>query len=226
MTLPAHTTRFLSNIAEVRRLLEIHEKVTGKGPGKRRNVQVLNKSAIILLVACWEAYVEDLCEVAFDFMLKHAPSHDVFPDSVLERVASKHQGPKAWELAGDGWKAALQGHRKAIRARTTERLNTPATDQVKQLFLKTIGLDDLDSAWHWQGKMVQGSADTLNALVRLRGSIAHRVQASEPVWKKTVLAHIKFIRYLAVRSTNHVRQYVHKRTGKYPWSGVALGKVR
>ena len=102
MTLPAHTTRFLSNIAEVRRLLEIHEKVTGKGPGKRRNVQVLNKSAIILLVACWEAYVEDLCEVAFDFMLKHAPSHDVFPDSVLERVASKHQGPKTWEPADSG----------------------------------------------------------------------------------------------------------------------------
>jgi len=226
MALPAHTTRLLSNIAEVRRLLEIHETLTGKGPGKRHNVQVLNKSAIILLVACWEAFVEDLCEAAFDFMLKEAPGHSAFPDSVLERVGSKHQGLKAWDLAGAGWKVALQNHRKEVLARTTDKLNTPAAEQVKQLFHKTIGLDDLDSAWHWHGKTIHGSATTLNGLVKLRGSIAHRVQASETVWKKTVLAHIKFVRYLAVKSTNHVRAYVHKQTGKDPWSGVSLGKVR
>ena len=57
------------NLSEIARLLEIHKEISGPGPGYKHNVQVLNKSAIVLLLACWEAYVEDLAESAFNFML-------------------------------------------------------------------------------------------------------------------------------------------------------------
>ena len=224
--LPDHHLRFVTNIEEVLRLIEIHENITGTGPGYRHNVQVLNKSAIIFLVACWESYVEDLCEAALNFMINNAQSYSVFPRNVLDRVSSKHQGPKAWELAGDGWKDALKSNKKEILARTTDKLNTPAVDQVRDLFFKTIGLNNLPSTWHWRGKTEKESAIHLDKLIRLRGSIAHKVETSRPVRKSEVIDHLGFVRYLAVKSTNNIRLYIHEKTGQYPWRGVKRGKVK
>jgi hypothetical protein len=53
-------------MTEVRRLLQIHGQLGGTGPGRRWGSEVLNKSAVVLLVACWEAYLEDLVTHAFD----------------------------------------------------------------------------------------------------------------------------------------------------------------
>src|ERR1035438_1961739 len=80
---PLYLSTFASNIAEVRRLVAIHERLTGKGPGRRVDVETLNKSGIVLLVACWEAFVEDLADAAFEFLLTNASEHSVFPASVL-----------------------------------------------------------------------------------------------------------------------------------------------
>lgn len=41
--------------ADVDRLLEIHENLGGTAPGRRRRLEVLNKSAIVLITAIWEA---------------------------------------------------------------------------------------------------------------------------------------------------------------------------
>ncbi len=226
MALPPHHQTFISNVDEVRRLLEIHEMLTGTGPGKRHNVQVLNKSAITLLVACWESFVEDVCEAALDAMLKKAPKPDAFPESVLEAVASKLQGRKAWSLAGQGWQKVLRDNKKEILARTTQKLNSPGSAKVRDLFTKTVGLKDLPRAWHWQGKSAAAAATDLDALVSLRGAIAHRVQASTPVYKKRARDEIWLVRRLAVRTSNRVREYVHERTRKYPWGKVKLGNIR
>jgi hypothetical protein len=51
---PPHVRLLVSNVVEVESLLKIHRKLTGPGPG-RRHVEVLNKSGIVVLVACWEA---------------------------------------------------------------------------------------------------------------------------------------------------------------------------
>jgi hypothetical protein len=53
---------FNDNVAETERLIDIHSALTGKERGYRHNVEVLNKSGIVLLVACWEAFIEDLAE--------------------------------------------------------------------------------------------------------------------------------------------------------------------
>ena len=105
---PAHVRQFLDNIAEVRQLQQIHTKLGGPGPGRKRDVEVLNKSAIVLVVACWEAFVEDLATIALDYMIANAKDHNAFPKVVLDRVASKNSGPNAWLLAGEGWKKVLR----------------------------------------------------------------------------------------------------------------------
>ena len=79
----SHLDNLYSNIKEVNRLLEIHEQVSGTAPGRRRDVEILNKSGIVLLVACWESYIEDLAQLTFDTIYKAATSPDAFPTKVL-----------------------------------------------------------------------------------------------------------------------------------------------
>jgi hypothetical protein len=45
-----------ANLTEIDRLLELHALVGGKTKGRRRGLEVLNKSAIVLITAYWEAY--------------------------------------------------------------------------------------------------------------------------------------------------------------------------
>lgn len=76
---PKHMETLWENLGEVSRLYEIHTQISGHGPGYKHDVQVLNKSAVVLLVACWEAFIEDLALSAFDEMLEKAVEPDIFP---------------------------------------------------------------------------------------------------------------------------------------------------
>ncbi|WP_407306138.1 HEPN domain-containing protein [Desulfosporosinus sp. SB140] len=101
---------FWSNRADIFRLLQIHSDVGGIKQGRRFGLEVLNKSAVVLITACWEAFVEDLAIEAFDHMLGHCQQYSQFPDGV-RRIAGKTlrsslDERKIWELAGDGWKQA------------------------------------------------------------------------------------------------------------------------
>jgi len=220
-----HGTAFIENIREVDRLWKIHGQITTKGPGRKHDVQILHKSAIVLLVACWEAFIEDLARESLTAMISSATDHTVFPDHVLERVASIHSGPKAWNLAGDGWKKALEGNLTGILAKTTGSLNTPKTAQTNELFEKTIGLKNLSAAWYWPSRSVDQSEKTLDDLVTLRGSIAHRVTTTSSVTLKHVTDSRAFIHRIAVKSHNNTCKYLSERIGKSPWNRLRFGST-
>lgn len=214
---PPHLQELLSNIKETASLLDIHTSVGGTGPGRRRGIEVLNKSAIVLVVACWEAFVEDLAKTSLEFMIAHATDHRAFPDVVLERVASKNNGLKAWTLAGDGWKKALSDNLTEVLAKTTGTLNTPRAVQVDDLFSKTIGLKDISKTWKWSSRTSAQAVTALDALVTLRGGIAHRVKHSNSVRKQDVMNAFDLVGRLSVRCNNEVRTFIHSRIDKYPW---------
>lgn len=50
---------FEINKADIEKLWEIHKEIGGEGRGRRRGVEVLNRSVIIFVTACWESYIED-----------------------------------------------------------------------------------------------------------------------------------------------------------------------
>lgn len=220
-----HANTFVSNLNEVGRLTEIHSQITTKGPGRKYDVQILHKSAIVLLVACWEAYVEDLARETLKFMIENGKDHTVFPNFVLERVGSMHGGLKAWKLAGQGWKKEMRGNLDGVLAKTTGTLNTPKTAQVNDLFKKCIGLESLSSAWYWSGRSINQTTNALDDLVTLRGSIAHRVTTADSVTLKNVRDSRSFINRLAVRSHNRICKYVYSRIGKVPWQGLQFAKT-
>jgi hypothetical protein len=215
-----HTNTLVINLRDITRLKDIHGRITSKGPGRKHDVEVLHKSAIVLLVACWEAFVEDMIEATLEWMIQHAKDYKAFPTVVLDRVASTHQGSKAWLLAGDGWKQVLRDNLKEVYARTTATLNTPRSDQVDALFEKTIGLKQVSRHWHWKGRSANQARRSLNDLITLRGSIAHRVSGGRHVRLKDVSDAREFICRLAVKSHNAVCIHAHRSFRHMPWTPI------
>lgn len=227
---PAHIQGLEENIAEVKRLLKIHQEKAGSKPGYKHNLEVLNKSGVVLLVACWEAFIEDLASMAFEFILKNAQSHSVFTDNVLT-LASKElktslDQREVWKLAGDGWKKVLKNYKQQLFKRHITTLNTPKPDQIDALFENLIGLKKLSARWHWRGISAGDARKKLVKIVELRGNVAHRVATSSKVHKSHVVDSMKFFYCLAVISSNRVRAYINARTGKKPWQSYQYGKTR
>ena len=52
--------KFDKNCEDINKLLEFHESSGGSSPGRRYGLEVLNKSAVVLICAIWEAYCEDI----------------------------------------------------------------------------------------------------------------------------------------------------------------------
>jgi hypothetical protein len=213
--------RFEKNIAEVKRLLDIHTQLAGSSPGRKHNVEVLNKSSIVLLVACWEAFIEDLCVTAFDFMLTNAPDHKIFPDDVLalasKKLKSALDNREVWQLAGDGWRTVLQKHKTEMLKEYVGKLNTPKPKQVDNLFEAMLGITALSQKWSWHNVSHQKTTAKLTSLVELRGEIAHQVAAGKRVTKALVLDQMRLVYRLATVSSNRVRAFVYARTKKRPW---------
>lgn len=64
--------RFDENCGDVTRLLEIHGQIAGDAPGRKYRLEVLNKSAVVLITAFWEAYCEDIAAESL-LHLSHPP---------------------------------------------------------------------------------------------------------------------------------------------------------
>jgi RiboL-PSP-HEPN len=210
-----------NNLDEVDRLLQIHAKVSGSGPGRKYNVAVLHKSAIVLLVACWEAFIEDLAEDAFSIMLRRCKDHGAFPNKVLAEAAKPLKDGKdardLWKLAGAGWKDVLRRHKSYLFEQYTSKLNTPRPAQVDSLYENLLGIKKVSSSWHWSHMSADQARAALDELIDVRGSIAHRVTTSQEVTKKDVSDSVNFVNRIAVKTSNAVQQHLLDATGKEPW---------
>lgn len=227
---PDHIQALEENISEVKRLLEIHKGLAGNAPGRKHNVEVLNKSAIVLLVACWEALIEDLAEAAYSALLADAKDHMVLPFDVLT-LASKplkddNDNRKVWRLAGDGWKTVLLDHKEAVFKQYIGKLNTPKPKQVDALFQSLLGLPSISSSWHWKRMSSENAIKALEDLIELRGSIAHRVQGTKSVTKASVNSAMRLVYRLSVITSNRVRAFVIEKTKKKPWLSYKFGQTK
>jgi len=223
-----HVLAFRRNIAEVNRLLDIHSQLAGSGPGRKRDVQVLNKSAIVLLLACWEAYIEDLAKNSFEFMLKTATSPDVFEEFVLAIAAKElKQGIEIWSLAGNGWKNALSKHKDKILNKYIVKgsFNTPSAENIDRLLSELIGLKGISKEWYWPKMTSEKAAEKLSELITRRGEIAHRVESSKPVSKKHVTDYQSLIFRLAVITHNRALALITVKTKLRPWRRYKHGKT-
>lgn len=210
---------------EIYSLLDINRYLRDR-PKFRRNLEVLNKSGIVLLVACWESFVEDLASHSFDFMLSNATKPNVFPTKVLTRSSKVFWDSKdergVWALADVGWRTVLTSHKSRILQDYIGSFNTPRSAQVDALFEMLIGFKNSSSHWHWKNMSNNQAKKKLGDLITLRGAIAHRVSASKSVTRRSFLDYCIFISRVGMITSNTLRDFVHKRVGEYPWRAIKL----
>jgi len=88
ITVPSQARKaFDLSAKDVQRLLDIHADVGGDAPGKRYGLEVLNKSAIVLISAVWEAYCEDVALEAAKHLAKYLTIASELPLDVQKRIA-------------------------------------------------------------------------------------------------------------------------------------------
>jgi hypothetical protein len=214
-------TAFDKNAQDVDRLLKIHSDVGGDAKGRRFGLEVLNKSAIILLTAIWEAYCEDIASEALEHLIAHVPSGTALPTELKKRIVgdikADHNELAMWELADGGWKVRVQARLAALTAERNRRLNTPKTEQINELFASAIGLAKMSDAWRWKKMSPAKAREKLDNYVALRGSIAHRGAAEAGVKKAQVQDYFKHVKRLVAKTGGRVNTHVKDATGKPLW---------
>ena len=124
---------------DVYRLLRIHTDIGGTAQGRRYEIEVLNKSAVIFVAASWEAFVEDVPTQAIDHILTKAAEPSSIPLSIRKSVAKILEDDKnelkVWDIADDGWKAVVRSYRDNVIKDNILGFNTPKPYNVVFPFL-------------------------------------------------------------------------------------------
>lgn len=213
---------FNQNADDVKRLLEIHSTLGGDAPGRRYRLEVLNKSAIVLITAIWEAYCEDLAAEALNHLVNNVARGTDLPEDLKRAIATEFKSKDAhelaaWELADDGWKVRVKARLNALTEARNRRLNTPRAREIDELFSSAIGLQNVSAAWKWHRMTSARAAQKLDTYVTLRGAIAHRGSSGGSVKKVQVADYYQHVREIASRTGGRVNGFVKKIAGKGLW---------
>jgi hypothetical protein len=213
---------FNTNCADVKRLLEIHGELGGSGQGRRYGLEVINKSAIVLICAIWEAYCEDVAAEGLAHLVKHAKSADDLPETLRKAVAVELKGElhelAIWQLSGDGWRTLLSTRLAALQEERNRKLNTPKSNQIDELFERALGITKISNSWTWDRTSAEQARKKLDKYVTLRGDIAHRGQSvTSSCRKKDVEDFFEHIGKLVGKTGGQVNTMLKKSTGTSLW---------
>ncbi|CAN5279796.1 hypothetical protein BH11PSE10_BH11PSE10_20970 [soil metagenome] len=212
---------FTDNSKDIAELRSIHQEISGQGAGRKYGVEVLNRSAVVFITACWESYVEDLATEAFDFLLANCPTSSAIPQKVrvhaTKQIWEQKNSTKVWDIADTGWRRLLQDHKAATLQHWLGPFNTPKTGQVNALYEELLGIKKLSSAWCWQGLSAANAERKLDAFIQIRGDIAHRLNPEKKVLKNLGTNYHEHVKKLVECCENEVRAHLRRLTEKAPW---------
>lgn len=212
---------FDRNVKDVERLLEIHADVGGDAQGRRFGLEVLNKSAIVLITAIWEAYCEDLAAEALDHLVANVAAGVLLPKELRKKIAADIKADPnelaMWDLADSGWRARTKARLASLMAERNRRLNTPKSKHIDELFVASIGLANVSAAWQWQKMSAVSARAKLDKFVELRGAIAHRGAAAASVKKSQAVDYLWHVTSLVGKTGGRVNAHVKGTSGKPLW---------
>lgn len=214
---------FRANAQDVSRLAAIHTTISGSNRGRKRGVSVLNRSAIVFVTACWQAYIEDVLQEAVRATVLHANSQaHVTPE--ICRIAGKEitaGGVAAeiacWNGATAGWQTLLTRELPHVWKEWIEPFSTPRPAKIDKRFDVLLGLANLSSNWYWAGMSAAKAGLKLEKYLSVRHDIAHRGahrRAVHKTWPRDYLAHVE---RLVLKTDAKVRAAVHATVGVHPW---------
>lgn len=216
-------TAFNKNAKDIERLMELHEEQGGTAKGRRHGLEVLNKSAIVLLTSFWEAYCEDIAAEGLNHIVLYAPNAERLSVDLKRIIANelkKNEHELAiWAISGDGWRTVLSGRLASLQLKRNRKLNAPKAVHIDSLFQEALGIPCISKRWKWDKKMTPTRARAkLDKYVELRGSIAHRGRAEISVKKAQVLEYFEFLKQMVAHTGGSVNRHALEITGRPMWS--------
>jgi len=214
-------TAFDANVKDIDKLLELHAAKGGDQPGRRYGLEVLNKSAIVLITSFWESYCEDLSEEALEVIGRHAPNADALPKEIKKVIAKNLKDEKnelaIWAISDNKWRSVLRTNFVALKTERNKTFATPKSFNVNDLFESAVGLPNMSSNWKWERMTPLLAATKLNGFVSKRGDIAHRGSSTSTVKKSEVVAYLNHVKKLAGKTGGAVKKHVKTITGQDLW---------
>jgi hypothetical protein len=210
--------RFRASLLDIERLRSLHRDIGGPAPGRRYGLEVINKSAIVLITAIWEAFCEDLASEALKLLVENAEKANVLPKYLKQQIATELKNDKndlaVWKLTDDGWRNVMMTRLDQLRDKRNRRLNAPKSNVIDSLFLEAIGLDKISNSWELKKTSANDARTKLDRYVELRGAIAHRGTTTTPCRSSDVKDYVMHVRRLAGSMVVEVNRFVEKATGK------------
>lgn len=210
---------FMQNAADVKKLLQLHETESGIKPGRRYGLEVLNKSAVVLITSFWEAYCEDIVSEGLDFLVHRAPSSSELPKELKKTVAKELKADnnelKIWDISDEGWRVVLQNRLMELQEKRNRHLNTPKSENIIRLFNDGLGIPDITQSWKWKPMTTAKAKTKLDKYVDLRNQIAHRGATLATVKKQQVIDYFNFVKAIVSRTGIAVNHHVHQITGQF-----------
>lgn len=204
--------KFESNLlVDVDRLIESHEQLNHAGRG-RRGLGHITRSAVLMLCAAWELYIEEVLLESVHHLKSSCQSPNELPLTVRKELAKCVRDAKdelkPLELAGDGWRTTFRNH----TVTTIAALNTPKSSVLDPLFQRFLGLADVSAAW-------SETAAAVNAFVECRGEIAHRGRDARYVTVAQARSYRRSLLTTVVDTDNKLAEHLRAicPCGRVPW---------
>ena len=181
---------------------ELHESRTKSeraSRGRRSSeLEVLHKSAIVLLTACWEAYIENIVTEATTILAGSLKDPLVLHEGLRRAVAATKSAKLSvssknelypWYFVGDGWRSLLLEFSKF----KISELNTPDSSGVRRVMNELLGITDISQSWGRPGKAAADAADRLDEYLSDRPVIAHGATPLKKFSKSYVKKYLAFL---------------------------------
>lgn len=217
---------FDENLVDIEHLLDFYriaETLYEEDPPEDfpKNTDVVLRSAIVLLITYWEAYIEDITSEAIINISKHIKEPDALPKdlkkSILKELESESNELAMWNLTGDGWRNLLTSRLESMRIARNRSFNTPKSQATRDFISSTIGIPDITQSWSLQGMSPQEACNALDALIEIRGKIAHRGRITERITIDSVEKSTSFIKKLVSKTGGEINKTVEQLTGTPLW---------
>jgi len=174
-TPPTPYETFMTNISNAIQLIDI-----ANGVADPNSKQLLYRSAIVLSVAHWQNYNEELVGQYADLIRQRATSSENLPGIVRREIGKwvmrqqsvqKHPEKVAkliWDYAAGIWK----NHYGEFAREFIKELNTPNSKNLVELYRSILGIDDISNAWSTEITTYPPS-EALDSILKTRHEIAH-----------------------------------------------------
>lgn len=217
--------KFRENAEDLDHLIDLYDAMVtlyeDSGDPVPEGTEVLFRSAVVLMVSHWEAYIEDITSEALDHLVSKTKEATFLPKEIKKQVASELKAAtneiEVWKIADGGWKPYIKDRLKNFKEVRDKNFNTPKALKTQEFIKISLGLENICRAWATDEMTEAEAKGKLDTLIEIRGQIAHRGRLDKKLDKDWIVEHIGFLRNLASKTGGIINTHVKGITGSALW---------